>query len=152
MRRMLRSQVQKKPHSSRTGSALVEVAVSFPIFMLILLGIIEFGRALSVSQSLNNAAREGCRAAIVDGSSTADVQELVLLSVVNTVGCRAEDVDVDIAVTSDDDGSALSSIEAAQPRDLIQIDIRVPYSAVSFAVAEFLKNSNLRGSCVMRHE
>ncbi len=152
MRRNLRSQVQRKPHSSRAGSALVEVAVSFPIFMLILLGIIEFGRAMSVNQSLNNAAREACRAAIVDGSGTEDVQELIVQSVVNTVGCRAEDIDVEIAVTSDDDGSALSGIEAAQPRDLIQVDIRIPYSAVSFAVAEFLKNSNLRGSCVMRHE
>ena len=151
MRRMLRSQALRKPHSSRAGSALVEVAVSFPIFMLILLGIIEFGRAMSVNQSLNNAAREGCRAAIVDGSSTEDVQELIVQSVVNTVGCREEDIDVEISVTSGSDGSELS-VEDAQPRDLIQIDIRIPYSAVSFAVAEFLKNSNLRGSCVMRHE
>ena len=151
MRRMLRSQALRTPHRSRAGSALVEVAVSFPIFMLILLGIIEFGRAMSVNQSLNNAAREGCRAAIVDGSSTQDVEELVMQSVVNTVGCREEDIDIQIAVKADSDGHSLS-IEAAQPRDLIQIDIRIPYSAVSFAVAEFLKNSNLRGSCVMRHE
>lgn len=40
----------------RRGVAVVELAVCFPVFMLMLLGIIEFGRGLVVSQRLTSAA------------------------------------------------------------------------------------------------
>ncbi|MBZ0258666.1 pilus assembly protein, partial [bacterium] len=43
------------------GSATVEFALVLPILMLLLFGIIEFGRVLSVQHLLNTAAREGAR-------------------------------------------------------------------------------------------
>ena len=52
---------------------MVEVAVCFPVFLLILMGVIEFGRAMSVNQMLNSASRIGCRAAILDGSTNSTV-------------------------------------------------------------------------------
>jgi hypothetical protein len=50
------------------GQALVEFALVFPIFLLILFSIIDFGRYVYYVQILNNAAREGARYAIVHGS------------------------------------------------------------------------------------
>jgi Flp pilus assembly protein TadG len=51
------------------GQAMVEFALVAPIFFLLVLGLIEFARAMYYVQILNNAAREGARYAIVHGSA-----------------------------------------------------------------------------------
>lgn len=47
------------------GAVAVEMAIVLPLLLLILLGIIEFGRALNVQVSLTQAAREGARYAAI---------------------------------------------------------------------------------------
>jgi Flp pilus assembly protein TadG len=48
------------------GQALVEFALVLPIFILILVGIFDLGRAVYAFNTVNNAAREAVRLAIVD--------------------------------------------------------------------------------------
>ena len=48
-----------------SGQDLVEYAITFPIFMLIILGIIEIGRGVYSYSTLQNATREAARYAIV---------------------------------------------------------------------------------------
>lgn len=55
---------------SSRGQALVEFALIAPLFILALMSVIEFGRAVYTIQILNNAAREGARYAIVHGASS----------------------------------------------------------------------------------
>lgn len=43
------------------GAAAVEFALLFPLLMLIVFGIIDFGRALNAQITLTQAAREGAR-------------------------------------------------------------------------------------------
>lgn len=131
---------------------MIEMAVCFPIFMLMLLGIVEFGRALMVSQLLTGAAREGCRAAILDGATNSEVEAEVITQVVNTVGCTAGDVTVTIVVTDIATGNELPDLSSAEQRDLIELDISVPFSAVSFGADRFLSGNQLRGQCAMRRE
>jgi Flp pilus assembly protein TadG len=50
----------------RRGQALVEFALILPIFLLILMGIFDLGRAVYYSSTLSNAAREAAREGIVD--------------------------------------------------------------------------------------
>lgn len=50
-----------KRHESRKGQGLVEFALILPLLLLIILGIIEFGRAFYIYSNLFNAAREGTR-------------------------------------------------------------------------------------------
>ncbi len=47
------------------GQTIVETAIILPILLILVLGIIEFGRAMYVKNTLNNAARAGVRAAVV---------------------------------------------------------------------------------------
>ena len=61
----------------RRGAAAVEFALILPLFFLLILGMIELGRGLMVQQILTNAAREGARAAIMDGATTAGVKTIV---------------------------------------------------------------------------
>jgi Flp pilus assembly protein TadG len=55
-------------HRSR-GQALVETALILPVFLALLLGIVDMGRAVWATTSLASAAREGARYAIVHGGN-----------------------------------------------------------------------------------
>ena len=131
---------------------MVEMAVCFPVFMLMLLGIIEFGRGLMVSQLLTSAAREGCRSAVIDGATDTSVEAEISTQVVNTVGCLATDVDISIVVTSVGNGAVVPLLADADPRDLIDIDVTVSFDSISFTAGRFLSGHLLRGQCAMRKE
>jgi Flp pilus assembly protein TadG len=53
------------------GAAMVEFAIVLPVLLLILMGIIEFGRAYNTQVSIQAAAREGARELALRHSSTA---------------------------------------------------------------------------------
>jgi len=59
------------------GAALLEMAFTLPLLLLISVGIFEFGRAFEVWQVLTNAAREGARVAVLPGISDAMVSARV---------------------------------------------------------------------------
>ena len=48
------------------GQALVEFALVIPLFLLLLVGLFDLGRAVFAYNTLTNAAREGARMAIVN--------------------------------------------------------------------------------------
>ena len=64
-------------HRTRRGTASVELAVVLPLLVALLAGIWEVGRLVQVQQVLTNAAREGCRTAVLEGSTTTDVNNTV---------------------------------------------------------------------------
>ena len=47
--------------TNRKGTAAVEFALVAPLLCIMILGMLEMGRALQVQQALTNAVREGCR-------------------------------------------------------------------------------------------
>lgn len=53
-----------------SGQAMVEFALILPVFILILLGIVEFGAYLTQSLSVTSAAREGARYGITCSSDS----------------------------------------------------------------------------------
>jgi len=53
------------------GAAAVEFALVLPILLLLVIGIIEFGRAYHVQTTLSNAARDGVRVMALQDSATA---------------------------------------------------------------------------------
>jgi hypothetical protein len=55
----------RKKRTTRSGAATVEFAIVAPIFFLLVFGLIEMGRMMMLQQSLTNAAREGCRKAVL---------------------------------------------------------------------------------------
>ena len=56
------------------GAAMVEFAIVLPVLLLILMGIIEFGRAYNAQVSIQAAAREGARELALRHGST-EVEE-----------------------------------------------------------------------------
>ena len=62
----------------RNGVAAVEFAFVAPVFFLLVLGLVEMGRMMMVQLSLTNAAREGCRMAVIGTTiSGSDVDSAV---------------------------------------------------------------------------
>jgi Flp pilus assembly protein TadG len=61
---------------SESGAELIEVALTLPLLMLVVLGIIEFGFVFQQYEVVTNAAREGARVAVL-GYSTPDTQARV---------------------------------------------------------------------------
>lgn len=57
-----------------SGSELVEAALTFPLLLLVVMGIIDFGLAFQQYEVLTNAAREGARIAVLPSYSTADAE------------------------------------------------------------------------------
>ncbi len=59
---------------SEKGQALVESALSVTLFLVMLLGIIDFGQYLYFQQTLAERARAAARIALLDPSKTSDIK------------------------------------------------------------------------------
>jgi Flp pilus assembly protein TadG len=59
------------PDSRDRGAAAVEFALLLPVLLLIIFGVIDFGRAINAQITLTQAAREGARLAALGYSTSA---------------------------------------------------------------------------------
>jgi Flp pilus assembly protein TadG len=59
------------------GAALIEMALTLPLLLLLSVGVFEFGRAFQTWQVLTNATREGARVATLPGTSDTAVSTRV---------------------------------------------------------------------------
>jgi Flp pilus assembly protein TadG len=58
--------------NSQRAQALIEMAIVLPVFLMLVLGIVDFGMALRSYITVTNSSREGARYAIVCPSTTSD--------------------------------------------------------------------------------
>ncbi len=59
------------------GQSLIETTLIFPLLLLVMIGIFEFGRAFETWEVLTNAAREGARIAILPNQPAGAAQTRV---------------------------------------------------------------------------
>jgi Flp pilus assembly protein TadG len=71
--------VRSRKRSTRRGAALVETAIVLTTFFILVFGFFETARIIMMRQLLENAAREGARAALVstNTATTANIQSVV---------------------------------------------------------------------------
>jgi Flp pilus assembly protein TadG len=72
----------RQSSNASRGQALVEFALVLPALLLLMLGIMEFGRAVYASNALANAAREGARYGIINPTDTSGIQAHALATAV----------------------------------------------------------------------
>jgi len=151
-----RNQKPRKLQHARQGTVSLEFALVLPILLMLLLGVIEFSRALQVGQMVTNVAREGARQAIVTGTSNGDIEDVVFDRLQELLGLSTADLGqcyVDITVEpaagnpnpSDEVANALSG-------DICRIEITVPYTVAEYTSLGFLNSSEFHGISAMRHE
>jgi Flp pilus assembly protein TadG len=130
---------------ARRGTATVEFAVIAPIFMTMILGVIEFGRALMVLETLNNVARSGARAGSLSGNASSDITSAVTSALTDS-GINNPTVNIKVNGQAVDASSAVSG-------DSVSVSVSVPYTQVSWLPNSiFLGNATLTGNVVMRRE
>lgn len=150
---MIRSRRRDNRPAQRTGAALVEMAMTFPLFLMVILGIVEFGRGMMVSQLMTNAAREGARQAVMTGSTNEEVETTIKDFLTSTMSISESDIDIQIEITpAANNPDPNGSLANANSRDLVSITVQVPFSKVSYIAGEYLNSTQMIGQCAMRHE
>lgn len=123
------------------AAAIVEFAVVLPVLLTILFGIIEYGWVFMIRQTLQNAAREGCRVAIL--STTVDPYA--------NVDARVDQVMAPTGLARPTFAVNMTHATVADPTETIEVT--VPYSSVSLVGGFFgISDYTLRGTCSMRKE
>ena len=78
--------------NSERGAELIEFALVFPLLLLVMLGIVDFGLMFQRYEVLTNATREGARLAVLPNYTTPDVKMRVCAYLntggVPTTGCN----------------------------------------------------------------
>ncbi len=124
----------KKACGSQKGQALVEFALVLPIFIVVLFGIMEFGRLWETINVITSAAREGARAASVSGGSSKAI------AAATNVLSAANITDANITVSG------------PNASDEVIVTVQITYSPITGAIVPGINNISLSRSTTMRWE
>ena len=145
---------RRKRLAQRRGTAVVETAVVLPVYVLLILGIIEFAHATMVI----NLLQSGCRSAARMGSMQGPTTNQVVAKVRQTLGTAINPDVVNIFVqdassmdsgavwpTTDAEVQALPPLEVseAEPRQMFVVRASVNYTDVSVVPMPFLAGVTL---------
>jgi Flp pilus assembly protein TadG len=131
------------PRRSERGAALIEMALTLPILLLVCVGIFEFGRAYQTWQVMTNAAREGARVAVlpnaVAGGSDARVRQYLQM------GGLVSDSSVGVAVTA-----VQVSMGAAGTASGTKVTVSYPFTfMVLQPVAQLVVKGSMSGAPIV---
>jgi Flp pilus assembly protein TadG len=120
-------------HRSQRGQSLVEFALILPIFVLVLAGLFDLGRAVYAYNTISNASREAVRVAIVNQTAT-DVQNEALKQGVS-LGLSAADVTTTYA---DPDGSGTLCLAPYSLGCVATISVQYTYTAATPVISQII--------------
>jgi len=112
--------------SARHGAVTVEFALLSPVLAVLILGTLEVGRQTMVKQTLAEAARAGCRMAILPASDNA-----LVTTAINSVLAR-HGIETPVATITIRVNDVVADASTAKRNDSITVEISVPFSAVSW--------------------
>ena len=86
--------IHKKSKQPSRGQSLVEMALVLPIIIMLMLGLLDFGRAFYTLVALRDAADEGASYASIKPSDTAGIQQRAAEASTALVNVQVGDVSV----------------------------------------------------------
>ena len=142
----------KRRHRER-GQSLVEFALVFPFFALLLFGIVDLGRYVYTMNALNEAAREGARAGVVairpspecDGLSRAQCVQQVAAGRMTAVPVQPADVVVSCRRVNPNGTIGSISVANCRTNDFLGVTVPARFSLVTPLIAQFLGTLDLSG-------
>jgi Flp pilus assembly protein TadG len=131
---------RRKPRARkhRAGAAAVEFAIVAPIFFVLVLGSLEFGRLNIIRHTADQAAYEAARNAMVPGATTAEARQAAN-RMLRVVGTRGAQVTIDPAVLTADTKE-------------ITVTIDVPMNQNGWLTPRFTKNKTIRAMSRLKTE
>lgn len=123
----MRTTSAMRRQNPRRGSAIVEFALSFTAFIMLLMGLMEFGRVVWTFSTLSHAVSQGARYAAVHGSGNPiivngnDNTASAISDVVkaNSIGLDSSQVTVNTAWSPNNDRGSEFTITASYPLNMI---------------------------------
>jgi Flp pilus assembly protein TadG len=116
---------------ARRGQALVEFAIVLPVFLLILLGILDFGTLLYSRMTVINAARDGARVGITYADTPTVIPAQVTSQVTGSGGGLITSGMVSTtcvpSASSPSPKCGGSSFTNAKPGDSVRVSVTYPY-------------------------
>jgi len=160
--RLLRTRKQPAAAARREGVTSVEVALTLPIFAVLLAGLMEFGHYFMVVHMLNAAARKGAHYGSYEGVTNQQVIDRVN-GVVSAAFATSKatvivkDASVFDTTTVNPDTVNYSSLPAinlpdADTSHCFLVQVSVPYDNVALLPPFWITNGTVIGRAVMRHE
>ena len=121
---------------------MVEFGLILPIFILLLVGIFDFGRAVYAYNTINNSAREAVRLAIVNQNLGAI--EATAIEHGASLGLTAADVDVRFLQPDYTDAAPCN----VTPRTgcIVEVEVRYGYTAATPIIGNIVGSLSLEGS------
>jgi Flp pilus assembly protein TadG len=126
----------KRKRISSPGVAAVEMAVTLPLVLALLIGTWEVGRILEIEQILNMGAREAARQAGSGLLTDSQVQQVAIDYIRNalddTTGNLTRNLAVTVTVYPASSPTTPENIDASQANslDLIVVSVSIPYQDV----------------------
>ena len=109
---------------SQRGAALLEMALTLPLLLLVCVCILEFGRAYQTWQVITNAAREGARIAVLPGMDDTAVRSRVQQYM--TIGQLPQAASATIAI----DRNQTVSVGGTDTASASQVIVNYPFDFV----------------------
>lgn len=141
---------------SRRGAVAVEFAVVLPFFAALVIGTIEIGRALEVSQMMLIAVREGARLPATDYAKPVAQLQATNANVIADIrnylryaGVPINNLTVEITNAETNASLDFQDNPGDEPR-LYRIRATIPFNSVAYMTPFFLRDRNLSQSIVMR--
>src|SRR5947209_12798860 len=120
--------IPRCPRQRRRGAAIVEMAAVMPVFVLLILGMMDASRLFMVGHELTVASREGCRVAATNGKTSADVTARVN-NLLTGYGINPSNTTITLSPTP---------IETTTLGTPITVTVSVPFNKVSYLGTPFL--------------
>ncbi len=133
-----------------SGQSLVEFALVFPIFLLLLFGLIDIGRYVYTANALNQAAREGARyGSVASWSATcAGSRESCIEreTVARLAGVQTDTSDVVITCRRmRASGLAVAPVADCRSNDLLSVDLKADFQILTPIIGQFIGATRLEG-------
>jgi Flp pilus assembly protein TadG len=133
--------------SERKGAVILEFAIVLPVLLMMILGSIEFGRAMMVANLLTSAARDGVRHGTLAIATNSDITGAVEQHL-GAMAVSTDHVMIEITVNG-----VAGDVSEAETGDAIGVQVTVSYNHVSWLpTPDFLDGTQLQGVAVMRRE
>ena len=153
----MRTQVKNQRRKNRCAAVAVEFAVVAPMMLAIILGLIELTRAYDAQNLLQTAAREGARFAAMDRTDMLQEGQTANSKLVQDVtnfltsaGLPAGSIQVNVSDAANP-SLPFDLDDPANDLRLFQVDISVPFSAVSFTPISEAYDYTLAASITFRN-
>jgi Flp pilus assembly protein TadG len=139
--------------SSQIGQALIEFALILPLLLLLIFGVLEFGRAFQIKIVMENAAREGAHFFIYDKDDITDdslyadyfseTQQAVITEAANS---GVTITDAEITVECLDGGVAVVPPATCPSGSTVDVTVTNQFevAVINFLLPEFTMHSNAR--------